>query len=164
MADVLHGTVEQGVLLAAPIDTVWRAFTDLEVRDRWFSMPGSRTGQTHELDFRIGGTETATGTLFNFDHEERLVHRSRFIDIVEPGSVTNGRITTVYDFLLNDELKLASLLTIELRAEAGGTRLGYLEQYQYFGVVGDGSAERGERAGGTRFLLRRLGIALEEVH
>jgi uncharacterized protein YndB with AHSA1/START domain len=56
MSDVLHGTVEQSVLLAAPIDLVWRAFTDLEVRDRWFSMPGSRDGQTHDLDFRVGGT------------------------------------------------------------------------------------------------------------
>ncbi|MES2169138.1 MAG: SRPBCC domain-containing protein [Actinomycetota bacterium] len=161
MTDVLHGTVEQSVLLEAPIDLVWRAFTDLELRDRWFSMPGSREGQTHELDFRIGGTETATGTLFNVDHDERLEHRSRFIDIVEPDRGASGRVTTVYDFLLNDELKLASLLSIELHPDADGTRLDYLEQYQYFGVVGDGSAERGERAGGTRFLLRRLGIALQ---
>jgi uncharacterized protein YndB with AHSA1/START domain len=157
MTDVLHGLVEQTVLLAAPLDTVWRAFHELELRDRWFSMPGSRTGQTHDLDFSIGGTETATGTLYNVDHEERLVHRSRFIDIVE-----RERITTVYDFLLNDELKLAALLTIELHAEGENTRLDYLEQYQYFGVVGDGSAEHGERAGGTRFLLRRLDIALRE--
>jgi uncharacterized protein YndB with AHSA1/START domain len=158
MTDVVHGLVEQTVLLDAPVGTVWGAFHDLELRDRWFSMPGSRTGQTHDLDFRIGGTETATGTLFNFDHEERLVHRSRFIDIVD-----ESRITTVYDFLLNDELKLASLLTIDLHTDPAGTRLDYLEQYQYFGVVGDGSAEHGERAGGTRFLLRRLGIALEEM-
>lgn len=155
-SSIIHGTVEQQVVIPAPIGIVWRAFSELEFRDSWFSMPGPRNTQTHELDFRVGGSEITTGTLFNVDHEERLLHRSRFIDIVE-----HERITTVYDFLLNDELKFASLLSIELAEVPDGTRVSYTEQYQFFGVVGDGSAERGERAGGTRFLLRRLAIAVE---
>ena len=39
--EVLIGEVDQQVVLAAPLDTVWAAFSRLEIRDRWFKMPGS---------------------------------------------------------------------------------------------------------------------------
>jgi hypothetical protein len=45
------------------------------------------------------------------------------------------------------------------------TLVKYTEQYQCFGLVGDGSGnqERGEREGGTRFMLRGLTIALDQA-
>jgi uncharacterized protein YndB with AHSA1/START domain len=153
----LFGTVDQNIVVDAPIATVWRAFADLSIRDRWFTMPGERSSRSHELDFRIGGMEIARSTFLNFDHEERLEHRSRFLDIVD-----NRRISTVYDFLLNDVLKFASLLTLRFEQLPEGTRVDYTEQYQCFDVAGDGNAERGERRGGTQFYLRRLKIAVEE--
>ena len=100
---------------------------------------------------------TQQGRFGGCDHEERLEHRSRFIDIVD-----NRRISTVYDFLLNDVLKFASLLTLRFEQLPEGTRVDYTEQYQCFDVAGDGSAERGERRGATLFYLRRLKIAVEE--
>ena len=154
---LIYGTVSQDILVEAPLERVWAAFAELDFRDRWFTMPGERSTRSHELDFRIGGSEITRGTFNNFDVPEVLEHRSRFLDIEE-----GRRITTVYDFLLNGTLRFASLVTVEFAVADGGTRVDYTEQYQCFNVDGDGSAERGERAGGTTFLLRRLKIAVEQ--
>ena len=92
----------------------------------------------------------------NIDREERLEHRSRFLDIVE-----KQRITAVSEFRLDGVLKLVALLTWQLTEVPGGIRAHYREQYQFLEVIDDGSAERGERRGGTRFMLTGLKLAVE---
>ena len=158
MTPLLHGTVSQHIVFATDRDTVWRAFADLDVRDRWFTMPGERSTRSHELDFRVGGLEITRGTFSNMGEEERLEHRSRFLDIVG-----GERISTVYELRLNDVLQFVALASVELTDVDTGTRVDYTEQHQFFVVRDDGSAELGERQGGTRFLLRRLSIALAQA-
>jgi uncharacterized protein YndB with AHSA1/START domain len=158
-AESMYGTVVQEVLLAAPLATAWSAFAENEFRERWFSLPGERSTRYHELDFRVGGEETTRSTFSNLGTPERLELRSRFLDIVP-----QRRITVSSTFRLNDVLRIASIATTEFEATDAGTRVGYTEQYRCFGLVGDGSGdqERGEREGGTRFLVRRLAIAVDQ--
>jgi uncharacterized protein YndB with AHSA1/START domain len=153
---LLLGTETQSIDVEAPTATVWSAFAELEVRDKWFNLPGPHASRSHQLDFRIGGEELTTSTFHNFDHEERLEHRARFLDIAP-----ERRITYVYEFRLNTVLRFVGLVTIQLQPDGAGTRVDYTEQYQIFDVAGDGNAERGERRGGTTFFLRRLKFAIE---
>jgi uncharacterized protein YndB with AHSA1/START domain len=156
----MHGTVSQEIVVDAPLALVWSAFSDLEFRERWFSLPGERSTRSHELDFRVGGEEVTRSTFNNMEKVERLELRARFLDLVP-----ERRITANSTFTLNGILRIASVATTEFESVDGGTRVSYLEQYQCFGLVGDGSgdSERGEREGGTRFMLRRLTIALDQA-
>lgn len=160
MAEFMHGTVSQEIVVDAPIALVWSAFSEAEFRERWFSLPGERSTRSHELDFRVGGEEITRSTFNNMEKIERLELRARFLDLVP-----ERRITINSTFTLNDILRIASVATTEFEPVEDGTRVSYLEQYQCFGLVGDGSgdSERGEREGGTRFMLRRLAIALDQA-
>jgi uncharacterized protein YndB with AHSA1/START domain len=152
-----HGTVEAKVVISAPLDTVWQAFSDLEVRDRWFRLPGERTTRSHELDFRIGGEEVARSVFAGTAGPEKLEHRSRFVDIAR-----RERITTTYEFQLNGVLRIVALVTVRFVATPEGTLVDYLEQFQFPNLVGDGTNDRAERQGGTRMMLRKLKIVVEE--
>jgi uncharacterized protein YndB with AHSA1/START domain len=156
----MHGTVSQEIVVAAPVALVWSAFSEPKFRERWFSLPGERSTRSHELDFRVGGEEVTRSTFNNMEKVERLELRARFLDLVP-----ERRISFSSTFELNDILRIASVATTEFESIDEGTRVSYLEQYQCFGLVGDGSgdSERGEREGGTRFMLRRLAIALDEA-
>jgi uncharacterized protein YndB with AHSA1/START domain len=156
----MQGTVSQEIAVDAPIALVWSAFSELEFRERWFSLPGERSSRSHELDFRVGGEEVTRSTFNNMDKVERLELRSHFLDLVP-----ERRITINSTFTLNGVLRIASVATTEFEPFDDGTLVSYLEQYQCFGLVGDGSgdSERGEREGGTRFMLRRLSIALDQT-
>ena len=157
---MIYGTVSQDLLVAAPSALVWAAFSEPDFRGRWFSLPGERSSRSHELDFRVGGEEVTRSVFNNLETPETLELRARFVDIVPERS-----ITTQVAFRLNGALRIAAVATTELESMDEGTRVSYTEQYQCFGLVGDGSGaqERGEREGGTRFMLRRLAIALDEA-
>jgi len=157
---MMHGTVSQEVVVAAPLALVWSAYAELDFRDRWFRLPGERSSRSHELDFRVGGEEVTRSTFINMENPEVLELRARFLDLVP-----EHRITINSTFTLNGNLRIASVATTELESTDDGTRVSYLEQYQCFGLIGDGSgdSERGEREGGTRFMLRGLAIALDQA-
>jgi uncharacterized protein YndB with AHSA1/START domain len=157
---VIYGAVSQEIVVPAPREIAWSAFSELEFREKWFSLPGERSSRSHELDFRVGGEEVTRSTFNNFETPEHLELRARFIDIVPQRS-----ITTHAEFRLNGSLRIASVTTTELESVDEGTLVRYTEQYQCFGLVGDGSGdeERGEREGGTRFMLRRLAIAVDQA-
>ena len=156
----MHGTVSEEIIVVAPVALVWSAFSEPDFRGKWFSLPGERNLRSHELDFRVGGEEITRSTFNNLENPERLELRARFLDLVP-----ERRISLSSTFTLDDVLRIASVATIEFEATGEGTRVSYLEQYQCFGLVGDGSgdSERGEREGGTRFMLRRLTIALDQA-
>jgi uncharacterized protein YndB with AHSA1/START domain len=156
----MHGTVSQEIVVGAPVALVWSAFSELDFRERWFSLPGERSSRSHELDFRVGGEEVTRSTFNNMEKVERLELRAHFLDLVP-----ERRITISSTFTLNGILRIASVATTEFESAADGTHVSYVEQYQCFGLVDDGSgdSERGEREGGTRFMLRRLSIALDQA-
>jgi uncharacterized protein YndB with AHSA1/START domain len=154
----LHGsfTVERD--LAASPDLVYAAYADATVRRRWFRMPGDPSRAFHELDFRVGGHEAASGVFApTGEAEERLEYRSTFWD-VEAGA----RIVFGYSFTLDGVRRWVSLVTVELSAPDGGsaTRLRHTEQYVFLAYAGDGTRDVAHLKGSTNLQLNALAAAL----
>lgn len=149
----VHGTAAISRELAAPPDRVWAAFADLELRDRWFRMPGS-TG--HELDFRPGGGESASGVTDIAGTTERLEWSSRILDIVE-----RRRLVFAYRLGIDGRTRYASLVTVELEPVGEGTRLDCTEQYTVTAFTdADGGQDAARIKGGLPLLMNRLEAAL----
>ena len=59
MTPVIHGSFSVSADLDAPPERVFAAYSEPELRRRWFRIPGGSSH--HELDFRVGGHEAAKG-------------------------------------------------------------------------------------------------------
>src|SRR6187399_1939586 len=129
---------------------VFAAFADPNLKERWFAMPPDWVDTHHVLDFRVGGHETNYG-----GPPGGTVHRfeARYQDIVE-----DERIVYSYDLYLDDQRVSVSLATIELRAEADGTRMTCTEQGAFLYEFDDPAC----REHGTKVLLDALGASLLE--
>jgi uncharacterized protein YndB with AHSA1/START domain len=97
-----------------------------------------------EFDFRVGGRERNSG-----GPKGGPVHS---FNGVYQDIVPDERIVYTYDMHLDDERISVSLTTIELKPEAGGTRLIFTEQ----GVFLDGYDDAAGREQGTRWLVGKL--------
>jgi uncharacterized protein YndB with AHSA1/START domain len=126
-----------------PLQT-FSAFSDPELKRRWFANPGNWPDAEWELDFRVGGGELNAGGDPGGTHR---AFRSRFHDIVE-----NERIVFAYDLLHDHRLMSVSLTTIEFFADGDGTRLVFTEQAAFF----DGLGDPADREHGTGKLLDAL--------
>ncbi len=128
---------------AAPPERVFSAWSEPAAKARWFG-----PGDSHELDFRVGGREHLTargpdGSNYTFD--------SRYQDIV-PGE----RIVYAYDMHREQTRISVSLATIEFKPAGDGTRLVMTEQ----GAFLDGEDDPALRVQGTGGLLERLAVEL----
>jgi uncharacterized protein YndB with AHSA1/START domain len=132
-------TVERTVP-AAPA-RVFAAFADDSEKQAWFQgPPGFVSKAPRTFDFRIGGEEfNAVGLPDGPAH----VFRARYYDIVP-----NERIVYTYEMYDGDTRSSVSLATIELGADADGTRLVITESGVFFGDP----AEAESRREGTEFL------------
>jgi uncharacterized protein YndB with AHSA1/START domain len=126
-------------------EQTFSAFSDPELKRRWFVNPGNWPNAVWELDFRVGGTELHSGGSPGGRHN---TFRCRFHDIVD-----NERIVFAYDLLHDHRLVSVSLTTIEFVAEGAGTRLVFTEQGAF--VDGDPGAPSA-REHGTGKLLDAL--------
>jgi uncharacterized protein YndB with AHSA1/START domain len=124
------------------------AFSDPELKGRWFAVPEEWENRVWELDFRVGGGEVNSG-----GPAGSPVHafRSRYHDIVP-----DERIVFAYDLSVDDRLMSTSLTTVEFQAAEGGTRLVFTEQGAFF----DGIDDPAGREHGTGKLLDALGKQL----
>jgi uncharacterized protein YndB with AHSA1/START domain len=155
----VHGTFTVVRSFEAPPSAVFRAFSDLSLRRRWFRIPGRSGTHRHELDFRIGGGECCRGTFAPAGVEEHIEYRSRFLDIA-----ADERIVLTSELVLDGRRRSVSLVTIELAPGDGGTTaMTYTEQYAFLAPEGDGRAEVAEREGGTRLQLNGLKAVLERA-
>ena len=141
-------TIER-VLNASPA-RVFAAYTSLEAKSAWFKAPSEIETLDRDFDFRVGGKERfharwPSGMVTDF--------QATYHDIVE-----NERIILVYDMFHNGERLSVSLLTLELRAQEGKTRLIHTEQGAY--LVGGDEAVKG-REHGTAWHLDNLVAVLE---
>jgi uncharacterized protein YndB with AHSA1/START domain len=107
-------------------------------------------------DFRVGGTEISSGAFApTGEHVERLEYRGTFHDIV-PGE----RVVFSYHLTVDDVRRWASLVTVELAAADGGTRLRHTEHYVFLAYTADGAHDTAHLEGGTRLQLNGLAAAL----
>lgn len=129
-------------------EQTFRAFSDPELRQRWFGAPSTWTETEWTLDFQVGGGELSAG---RDDRGAHHLFRSRFHDIVP-----DERIVFAYDLLLDARLVSVSLTTIELHGDNGGTHLVFTEHGAFF----DDLEDPAEREHGTGLLLDGLDAVL----
>lgn len=146
---VTHGTFTiERVYDAAPA-RVFAAWSEREAKRRWFACHDNQT--MGDFDFRVGGRETNTGgppdgPMYAFE--------AWYQDIV-PGE----RIVYSYTMRRDDERISASLVTVEIEAAPGGTRMTFTEQ----GAFLDGHDSPAQREHGTREGFAALDAALGRV-
>lgn len=152
----LHGSFIVPLDVAHDPAVVFGAFSDLEIRRRWYRVPGPSSSSTHELDFRVGGTERVHNLFVSGDQREDVENLSRFIEIAPV-----ERIVFAYSARVNSELRWASLVTVEFTPTPWGTHLDWTEQYAFVRLSSpDGAADVKHLVGGTRLRFNGLPAAL----
>jgi uncharacterized protein YndB with AHSA1/START domain len=129
---------------------VYRYFSEVEYRKRWFGGDEGWSQRSHSLDFRVGGQELAHGAP---PGGPVITYDSRILDIV-PGE----RIINSYVLAAAGERFSVSLSTVELLPDGTGTLMRVTEHGAYF----DGNPESPQiRAHGIGKQLDLLGQVLQ---
>jgi uncharacterized protein YndB with AHSA1/START domain len=129
---------------------VFAAWSEPEAKARWFVGPDNWRKSNHQLDFRVGGTESVSGGPAGGPIH---YYKATYQDIVP-----NQRIVTTYDMMMDETRISVSVATIELKPAGQGTRLILTEQ----GAFLDGFDSVQSREEGTQGLLDNLGKALAQ--
>lgn len=140
-----------------PVERVWDAFADPEIKQQWFGSPDFAEQERRE-DFRVGGVAIhdgrhgAGGPLSQF--------RATYTDITP-----HERIVYTYDMWLDGAHASTSITTIVLESagdgDRPGTRLTFTEQGVHLdGVHGPGPQAAAGREEGTAGLLDAIGALL----
>jgi uncharacterized protein YndB with AHSA1/START domain len=151
---ISHGTFSiERRYEALPAD-VFRAWSDIDLKAKWFIGPEKWSLFRRELDFRVGGSEILHG---RFENGRETLYTARYHHIAP-----NTRIVCVYDMHLNQTHHSLSLATIEIKPVPNGTRLLFTEQVAFLdGTIGaEGTLSREH---GTAAHLDRLGLHLPSL-
>jgi uncharacterized protein YndB with AHSA1/START domain len=127
---------------------VFAAWAEPETKARWFGSDEDEGSGMHELDFRVGGKESSSGSVDGNAYSFEALYQ----DIVP-----EERIVYSYDMHLGETRISVSLGTVELKPEAEGTRLTYTEQ----GAFLDGLDTAEQRQQGTGGLFDALAKELQ---
>ena len=145
--NVTHATFTLERSYPVPPARVFAAWADPAAKARWFT-PGPGFG--HELDFRVGGREVATG---GPDGGPAMTFETLYRD-----SVPDQRIVYTSALSAGTDLWTVSLTTVEFTpGGAGGTRLVLTEQGTYL----DGHEQPAWREQGTADQLEALAAELK---
>ena len=149
LSTVAHDTFVIERTYDIPIAQVFRAWSDPELKARWFAGSTDALGAGYELDFRVGGHELnrggpSGGPVYTYDSEYR--------DIV-PGQ----RIVYTYEMFADDQRLSVSVATIQFHGQGATTQLVLTEQ----GVFLDGHDTSAQREEGTRGILEALARFLD---
>ncbi|SEG69589.1 Uncharacterized conserved protein YndB, AHSA1/START domain [Saccharopolyspora kobensis] len=151
---MIHGMFSVERDFAAPVERVWAGYADPEIRSRWHLIPGRDS--RHELDFRVGGSESLTGSFAPTGTVEQIANVARFHDIVD-----GERIVASYEAVVNGVLRWVSLLTLEFAATTTGTLLTHTEQYAFLAWTGDGADDVAHLKGSIPLRLNALAGLVE---
>jgi uncharacterized protein YndB with AHSA1/START domain len=148
--NVTHATFTLERNYPVPPARFFAAWADPAAKARWFT-PGPGSG--HELEFRVGGREVATG---GPDGGPVMRFETLYRDIVP-----QQRIVYTSTLSTETDLMTVSLTTVEFTpGEDGGTRLVLTEQGAYL----DGHEQPAWREEGTASQLDALAAELKEEH
>jgi uncharacterized protein YndB with AHSA1/START domain len=145
--NVTHATFTLERSYPAPPARVFAAWADPAAKARWFT-PNPDFG--HELDFRVGGREVATGAP---EGGPVMTFESLYRDIVP-----DQRIVYTSTLAAGEDLMTVSLTTVEFSPAQDGTRLVLTEQ----GAFLDGREEPRWRERGTADQLEALAKELAQ--
>lgn len=141
---------------AAPA-AVFALFADDRLWRKWFRMPGSTAEYAH--DFQVGGLDVARSAFTHPDGRvERLRNRAIYLHI-EP----DRRIIYAYDIMVDDLPRWASLVTIEIQPDQGGTELAWTEQVAFITATGVGRHDLPHLRGGIQLRLNARAAALDHL-
>jgi len=114
----------------APVDVVWRLWTDPEEFAAWYG-PNGASIPVAELDVRVGGTrrigmqmETPNGPMtmwFTGEHREVIEHRR--LVYTESMADENGRVLSPADVGMPESHPTQTEVTVELEDHDGRTRM-----------------------------------------
>ena len=144
---VTHATFSLERSYPVPPARVFAAWADPATKARWFT-PSPDSG--HQLDFRVGGREVATG---GPEGGPLMTFETLYRDIVP-----EQRIVYTSTLSAGADLMTVSLTTVEFTpGEGGGTRLVLTEQ----GAFLDGQEQPAWREQGTADQLEALAAELK---
>lgn len=141
-------TIERSFPLSR--DKVFRAYSDVKMKAKWFGGPEEWERSEHKLDFKVGGRESVSG---GPPGGPRHVYNGIHMDIVP-----DERIVLAYDILVGETRLTVSLGTTEFKADGEGTKLVYTEQIVFL----DGTDHLEDRKKGTEDLFDKLVAALSK--
>lgn len=139
--------------LVAPPRVVFAAWAEPAAKRAWFAAEDEGWDDVeHEMDFRVGGRERATGRPAGGGplHVCNAVYQN---------IVPDKRIVWTYVMTLDDTPISVSLATVEFRPAGQGTKLVYTEQVAFLDRLDD----RGPREAGCAWLMDNLGGYLSGV-
>lgn len=122
---------------------VFAAWSNPNLKSRWFIGPEGWRQTRRELDFRIGGEEVLCGE-FGTGTTSFV---ARYYEIVP-----DTRIAYIYDMHLSGKHHSLSLATVEFRPAEAGTRMIFTEAVAFF----DGTANAAARERGTAAHFDRI--------
>lgn len=142
---VLHDTFQLERRFAAAPARVFQAFADPRAKAQWFGGPAETRREEEAFDFREGGRETQVSVMGDGNRFGFFV---TYLDLVP-----DERIIYTYEMTMNGKRISVSVVTIEMRAAAGGgTDFTLTEQ----GVYLDGLDTAEQRRQGTEQLMDAL--------
>jgi uncharacterized protein YndB with AHSA1/START domain len=141
MTGVAHGSFTIERTYNSPPARVYEAWTNPELKARWFVGPPGWTQIKRELDVREGAVEVLQGRI----EAVETLFTARYHDVV-PGA----RLVYAYDMHLSGTHHSVSVAAVEFRAEGAGTKLVFTEHVVFLdgteGVPGTASREHGTAA------------------
>jgi uncharacterized protein YndB with AHSA1/START domain len=155
MSDVKtqHATIVLDRKFDAPVSRVFKAWSDIGAKSRWFvGPPGTWELVERRMDFRVGGRDHLSGRLLN---GIVTIFNSFYYDIVP-----NARIVYSYDMHLSERHITVSLATVEFKQAGKDTQMIFTEQLVNLDDWEDEGGE--ERKAGTSGQFDRFAAALKE--
>jgi uncharacterized protein YndB with AHSA1/START domain len=148
---VTHASFTLERTYPVPPARVFAAWADPAMKSRWFA---GGTGAGHQLDFRIGGREMASG---GPDGGPVMTFESFYREIVPQERIVYTSTMSAGADVITVSLTTVEFNTVEFNAASDGTRLVLTEQ----GAFLDGREEPAWREHGTADQLKALADLLE---